>query len=42
MKHILAAVLLSLLCACGGGDVDDDDQATPGPVDCKATPERCV
>lgn len=39
-RHLIAAVLASLLVACGGGDPEDEHVDTPG-VDCKARPELC-
>ena len=40
-QALLAALLATLLTACGGGDPEDDpDKPTPG-VDCKAEPEKC-
>ena len=42
-KTILSLLALLLLSACGGGDFPpEEDRATIDPVDCKATPERCV
>lgn len=39
----LGLALAAMLAACGGGDAPEDDgRATPQPVDCKVTPERCV
>lgn len=42
---ILAMLLLALTAAlsgCGGSDTDEPATASTQPVDCKATPERCV
>lgn len=39
VKRFMCVLLVSLLCACGGGD--EDEQATTDPVDCKARPETC-
>jgi hypothetical protein len=40
MKTLAALILAALLCACGGGDPDEDPAFT-GPPDCKARPELC-
>lgn len=40
----LIVVLIGLaggVTACGGGDADDDERASIGPVDCKLHPEQC-
>lgn len=39
---VVSIVGSCLLTGCGGGNADDDDdRKTTGPVDCRATPERC-
>lgn len=39
----IALALAAMLSACGGGDEPaDDGRATPQPVDCKETPQKCV
>ena len=39
MTFVLGIVVA--LPGCGGGDWPEDERATTGPVDCKATPELC-
>lgn len=37
----LVALVLALLCACGGGDADEDDVKTINPPNCISNPEAC-
>lgn len=42
MCRVVAAVLTSLLlAACGGGEPDDDGQATSLPIDCNGPSAGC-
>ena len=41
MKTIIALLMLSALCGCGGGS-DEEDRAGTMPVDCKTEPKRCT
>ena len=40
MKTAAALLIALLLAACGGGD--PEDRPDTDPVDCKATPEKCI
>jgi hypothetical protein len=40
-RLLLAALLCTLLAACGGNGDDEEDRANVGPPDCKARPESC-
>tara|TARA_B100001105_G_scaffold245255_1_gene227756 strand:+ start:317 stop:487 length:171 start_codon:yes stop_codon:yes gene_type:complete len=39
--QLALALAGALLAGCGGGDDDQEPQATVQPLDCKARPELC-